>query len=231
MTGISAVSAGEQAIEEAVKKAGYAMDDLAYIVTTGYGRRAVSFGQEAITEITCHSVGAKWLIPTVRVVIDIGGQDSKVIELDEIGNVANFVMNDKCAAGTGRFLEVIASALEIGLENLATFSLNSNRPSNIDSTCTVFAESEVISLRAQKEPTENIIAGIHKSIARRVAAMGSASWYRDSVVLTGGVGKNTAVKKALEEQIRRGIIVPEEPQIVGALGAALIARERMAQTR
>lgn len=225
-TGASIVQAGVKVIKEVLNKAKLSLDDLGYIIATGYGRHSVSFAQEAVTEIICHAKGASWLIPEARTVIDIGGQDSKAIRVNEKGNVTDFVMNDKCAAGTGRFLEVMARALDLELDELGSISLRSETPCAISSVCTVFAESEVISLRAERRTTEDIIAGIHKSIAHRVSSMMSQIGYQNQVVFTGGVAKNVGVRKALEKELGTNIIVPEEPQIIGALGAALLARER-----
>ena len=226
LTGRDVTSAGEDVMEEALKKAGVSRGELSYIVATGYGRRAFPWATETITEITCHAAGASWLLPTTRTVVDIGGQDSKVIRVDEKGDVVNFIMNDKCAAGTGRFLEVMAMALDLELEHLGPLSLTSSHPCKMTSICTVFAESEVVSLRAEKKSIEDIIAGIHRSISRRIVNMGAQVGFRDSVVFSGGVAKNIGVKKVLEDELQLQIIVPEEPQIVGALGAALLAAQR-----
>ena len=222
-TGQSVKLVTDNVIDEAIKKDGLSISGFEYVVSTGYGRHSVSFADQAISEIICHARGANFLLPSVRTVIDIGGQDSKMIALDGGGNVTNFVMNDKCAAGTGRFIEVMAHVLEVSLEDMGKLSLNSQKPSLISSTCTVFAESEVVSLRAKGEPRENLIAGIHKGIASRTATMGRAIGFSKDVAFTGGVAKNVGVKRELENAIGIQINVPEEPQIVGALGAALLA--------
>ena len=210
---------------EALEKANISLNAVDYVVATGYGRDTVPFARESITEITCHAKGAHWVNSKTRTVIDIGGQDSKVIGMDEKGNVIDFVMNDKCAAGTGKFLDVLAAALNLPTSELGLVSQRGGSPCTISSTCTIFAESEVISLLASGESKENIVAGLHKSIAKRVASMGRQVSYREEVVFTGGVAKNIGVKKALEEEIGIRIFVPPEPQIVGALGAALLAKE------
>lgn len=228
-TGFSAAGAGEAVTKQALEKAGLSRSELKYIISTGYGRRAVSFAHKAMTEIICHGTGVSWLIPSARTVIDIGGQDSKVIGLDERGNVTNFVMNDKCAAGTGRFLEVMAAVLGIKIGDMGPVSLEGKEPCQISSTCTVFAESEMVSLRAEGKSREDIIAGIHKALARRVAIMGAPVGFRKEVVFTGGVAQNVGIKKALEDEIKLSIIIPPEPQIVGALGAALLARAELAK--
>jgi predicted CoA-substrate-specific enzyme activase len=222
-TGHSVILAIEKLAKETLIKAGLGIDALDYVIATGYGRRAVPFANKVVTEIICHAVGAHSLIPQARTIIDIGGQDSKVIGLDENGSVSNFVMNDKCAAGTGRFLEVMAQVLDLGVTELGAISLTSQEPCQISSTCTVFAETEMVSLRADGRKREDLAAGITKAVSSRIAIMGRATHFRREVVLTGGVAKNIGVKKALEDEIGEKIMVPEEPQIIGALGAALLA--------
>ena len=222
-TGHDVPKVAGEVTELALAQAKLTMGDLDYIVATGYGRRSTPFANEAITEITCHARGASWEIPETRTIIDIGGQDSKAISVDARGNVIEFVMNDKCAAGTGRFLEVMARALGLSIEEFASISFAGRDPCRISSVCTVFAESEVVSLRAEKKSREDIIAGLHKSVASRVGSMAKHVGVRDLVVFTGGVAKNRAVLKALEEELGHRIAVPEEPQVIGALGAALIA--------
>ena len=228
-TGQSVNLATDKVLDEATKKLGIGTSDFERVVTTGYGRHAVPFADRAVSEIICHAKGANFLLPSARTVIDIGGQDSKVIALDGDGNVTNFVMNEKCAAGTGRFIEVMANVLEVPLEDMGTLSLSSQKPCMISNTCTVFAESEVVSLRAKGESRENLIAGIHKGVASRTITMGRSVGFHKDVAFTGGVAKNVGVKQYLEIAIGRQIIVPEEPQIIGALGAALLAREGKAQ--
>jgi predicted CoA-substrate-specific enzyme activase len=214
----------EGVIGEALGKAGLARDKLDYTVSTGWGRDAVPFADNTTTEIICHASGVHHLIPQARTIIDIGAQDSKVIRINDKGRVADFVMNDKCAAGTGRFLEVMAHVLGLKIEEMGPLSLTSKNVCNISSTCTVFAETEVVSLRAQGKAVEDLIAGIHRSIASRVIIMGANISMGQEAVFTGGVAKNTGVQKALEEAGKLKCIVPEEPQITGALGAALIAQ-------
>jgi predicted CoA-substrate-specific enzyme activase len=166
-------------------------------------------------------------MPAARTVIDIGGQDSKVIGLREDGTVGDFVMNDKCAAGTGRFLEVMAAVLGLDIEEMGPISLTSDQPCHISSTCTIFAETEMVTLRADGRTREDLVAGIHKAVASRVAVMGRRVGYKEQVVFTGGVARNPGVKNALEAAIGHPILVPEEPQITGALGAALLARSEL----
>jgi len=228
-TGFSVASSAESVIEDALQKSGLSSSELEYVVSTRSGRRLVSFSNKVATEIICHAAGASSVLPEARTIIDIGGQDSKVIGLDNNGNVSNFVMNDKCAAGTGRFLEVMARVLEIEIGEMGTLSLLGKEPCQIGSTCTVFAESEMVSLRAEGKRGENILAGIHKAMAHRIAIMGKSVGFRKEVVFTGGVARNVGMKKALEDEIGLEILVPQEPQIVGALGAALLAKAELAK--
>ena len=228
-TGHDVKLAAEKVTKEALANAGLSIpiNDLNYVISTGYGRDAVSFADKAFTEIICHAKGAYFLIPSTRTIFDIGGQDSKAIELNENGNVVDFVMNDKCAAGTGRFLEVMAEVLEVGsVDKMGPMSLESKDPCKISSTCTIFAETEVVSLRAQGRSREDLISGVHQSVASRVAVMGSRIAWKKDAIFTGGVAKNIGVKQAMENEIGLEILVPDEPQIIGALGAAVIARER-----
>jgi predicted CoA-substrate-specific enzyme activase len=228
-TGAKIREIGEDAFLECLDNAGLKREEVEYIIATGYGRNLALSGiaDEKVTEITCHARGAKALFPTCHTVIDIGGQDSKVMSLDDEGKVIRFAMNDKCAAGTGRFLEVMSSALGIELEKMGEVAMKSKNPVNITSVCTVFAESEVISLLASGHETVDIVAGLHKAIARRVAGLVRQVGVVEEVVMTGGVAKNVGVVRALEEEIGAEIKVPDEPQIVGAFGAAIIAREKI----
>lgn len=211
----------QEILEETLKSVGLRREDVGRIVATGYGRNMVSFADKKITEISCHAIGASFLIPQTGTVIDIGGQDSKVIAVDN-GKVLDFVMNDKCAAGTGRFVEVMATALGIKIEEVGSLALKATNKVRISSTCTVFAESEVISYLSAGEKLENIIAGVCDAIASRIVAMVGRVGLRKEVVLTGGVAKNLGVRKAIEEKLGVAVLVPEEPQIIGALGAAVL---------
>ncbi len=223
ITGYNAKNAGETVFEKILTEAGLNPSQIRGIVATGYGRNSVTFAGKSITEITCHAAGANFLNPAVRSVIDIGGQDSKAIVLDEAGKVKDFAMNDKCAAGTGRFLEVMARALEVDINDFGSISLTADNPAKISSLCTVFAESEVISLIAKGEERRNIIAGIHESIGSRVAAMAGRLGLASPVMMTGGVAKNIGVVKALEGKTGKPIEVSEMAQLTGAIGAALMA--------
>ncbi len=223
-TGADMRRAATQSYNQALEQAGLEHSDVGMVVSTGYGRSSVPFASKAVTEITCHGKGARFLFPGASTIIDIGGQDSKVIEVGGLGKVVDFVMNDRCAAGTGRFLEVMAQALEVDLGDMGEVSLKHKHDVVISSTCTVFAESEVISLLASGYSREEILNGIHQAIASRVYALGMKLRIRDEVVLTGGVVKNIAVARALEKRLGMKLKTPPEPQIVGALGAALHAR-------
>jgi predicted CoA-substrate-specific enzyme activase len=194
-------------------------------VSTGYGRENVRNRTKAVTEITCHARGAHTLHPEARSVIDIGGQDSKAIALEPDGRVRRFEMNDKCAAGTGRFLEVMARTLEVDLKDFGPIALTARKPAAISSTCTVFAESEVISLLAQDMEVPEILAGLCLAIAQRVNSLASRVGMHPQVMMTGGVAKNAGVVKAIEEKVGYPVMVPDEPQTIGALGAALFARD------
>ena len=225
-TGAGSKRAAEAVMREALTKASLQPQDISFIVATGYGRLMVPSADIEITEITCHARGAYWLFPEVRTVIDIGGQDSKVISLDDRGLVRAFTMNDKCAAGTGRFLEVMANALEVGLEEMGGLSLKSCHDLRVSSMCTVFAESEVVSLIAAGHDQADILAAIHHAIARRILGMVGLQGLKEKVVMSGGVAKNLGVARALEKELETNLLIPTEPQIVGALGAAIMALER-----
>ncbi|MBI4965581.1 MAG: 2-hydroxyglutaryl-CoA dehydratase [Desulfomonile tiedjei] len=224
-TGANSRVAGEKSFHKALEQAGISDADLKFTVVTGYGRISLPFANKAVTEITCHGRGAYHLFPGTRTVLDIGGQDSKVIRLADRGRVVDFAMNDKCAAGTGRFLEVMARALEIGLEEMGPLSMNSKEDISISSMCTVFAESEVISLVAQARPIEDILNALHEAICSRVFAMLELVGVAPEVTMTGGVAKNTGIAAKVRQRVGGSLNVPVEPQIVGALGAALIARD------
>jgi predicted CoA-substrate-specific enzyme activase len=210
-------------MEEALERAGIAFTDVTYVVATGYGRINVPFADRQITEITCHARGLWSLMPSARTVVDIGGQDSKGIRVEN-GKVVDFVMNDKCAAGTGRFLEIIAEALGVPLEKLGETSLAADKPAVISNTCTVFAEQEVISQLAAGESVPNLVAGIHEAIATRIYALVSKLKIRREVAVTGGGAKNIGLVKALEQKFGCPVLIPREPLITGALGAALIGK-------
>ena len=213
------------ALEEALRQAGLTQADITATVTTGYGRSAIQRGDQSITEITCHAKGAFFLDPEVRTIIDIGGQDSKVIRIDEAGNVVNFVMNDKCAAGTGRFLELMARTLEISLDEMSTAGLDWTEDITISSMCTVFAESEVVSLIAQNKAPADIIHGLDRSVASKTCALCRRVGGEAKYMMTGGVSKNRGVVAELERQLGVELAISDKAQLNGALGAALFAME------
>jgi predicted CoA-substrate-specific enzyme activase len=210
-------------VSTALADAGLSMDDIEYVVTTGYGRRKIEYGNKAITEITCHAKGANFVFPRARTVLDVGGQDSKVISVDESGNVLNFVMNDTCAAGTGQFIEVMARSLGLDVTQVGELSLKAQQDIRISATCTVFAESEIISLAAQHCPVEEILGAVLRAIARRTVALSARVGVIPPLVMTGGVAKNIGMVKYIEREVQTQVFVPREPQIVGAIGAAIFA--------
>ncbi|OIP89154.1 MAG: 2-hydroxyglutaryl-CoA dehydratase [Syntrophaceae bacterium CG2_30_49_12] len=218
--------AAEAALDEALKKAGLDAKELSYIVSTGYGRSRVAYANNEITEISCHARGANFISAEIRTVIDIGGQDSKVIQLNEKGQAVRFVMNDKCAAGTGRFLEVMAGALEVDLDEMSEISFQAREDIEVSSMCTVFAESEVISLFASGYTKPEIAGAIYRSIARRVTGLVGQLGLKERVAMTGGVAKSKGMVRALEAKLGLTLIIPPEPQIIGALGAALFAYDK-----
>lgn len=223
-TGYNAENAWRNIFNESLKQLQLKKSSISGIIATGYGRNGVSIADKTVTEIKCHAQGAMLYQKNAASVIDIGGQDSKFIRIGTDGIVTNFVMNDKCAAGTGRFLEVMARALEVDLANFGKLSLKAKKPSSISSMCTVFAESEVISLISKGASRENIIAGIHESIAIRLQSMIGRSGIEEPVILTGGVAQNIGIQTALEKKFKIKIRVPETAQVNGAIGAALLAR-------
>ena len=224
-TGYNARQAGENVLNKILLESQVERTSVDTIVSTGYGRNSVSFADKTVTEITCHAAGSFYLDAAVRSVIDIGGQDSKAIAVGPTGSPLDFAMNDKCAAGTGRFLEVMARALEVDLDSFGDFSIKAQQPATISSLCTVFAESEVISLISKGEQRENIIAGIHEAIAARVVAMANRVGFKTRIMMTGGVSKNVGVVKALEQKIGEKLHVSDKAQVTGAIGAAMLAQK------
>ncbi len=226
-TGAKASAGAERAISEVLEKAGLSLGDLALRVATGYGRDAIGGMDCAITEITCHARGAHALAPEARTVIDIGGQDSKVIHLDENGGVLNFVMNDKCAAGTGRFLEATARAMELSLDEFCRVGLEWKHDVKISSMCTVFAESEVVSLVANDTPVADIVHGLDMSVANKTAALAKRVGAEPAYLMTGGVAQNVGVVRALEDVLGHGVATHKDSQLCGAIGAALLGLESL----
>ena len=215
------------AITEAWETLREGLETTPFLTLTGYGRQLVDFADKQVTEISCHGLGARFLAPATRAVIDIGGQDSKVIRLNEDGSVKNFVMNDKCAAGTGRFLEMMAKTMEMSLDELSKVELSYQEDITISSMCTVFAESEVVSLIAQNKEIADIAHGIHKAIAGKAMSLLKRVGLNPGYMMTGGVAKNPGVVAVLEEQLGEKLHIYEEPEIVGALGAALYGLEEI----
>ncbi len=220
-TGARSIESAERIRAEVLKKAHLTEQDLSLTISTGYGRVSIPFADRNITEISCHARGAHFVNPAVRTILDIGGQDSKAIRLNENGDVIDFVMNDKCAAGTGRFLEMMANTLEIGIADLGPLSLQSTEKVEISSMCSVFAESEVISLIAQNKEPADIARGIHRAIAKKAMSLLKKVGLEEAYMMTGGVAKNPGMVAVLEEMLGAPLYLYDEPEIVGALGAAL----------
>lgn len=223
-TGSSSKAAAQRSLENAMKNANVNISGIDLIVATGYGRKVVPFESKEVSEISCHAMGAHYLFHDTRTIIDIGGQDSKAIKVNEKGEMIDFIMNDKCAAGTGRFLEVMAGVLDADVKQLGEISLTATKNIPISSMCTVFAESEVISLIASDNKREDIIKGLHSAVADRVISLSRKIKIASAVTLTGGVNNNMGVVEAIKNKLPDvRINVPKQPDIVGALGAALFA--------
>lgn len=219
-------SGPQRAISEVLEQAGKSKDEMAFVLATGYGRNSLEEIADAqMSELSCHAKGATFLFPQVHTVVDIGGQDVKILQVEN-GVMTNFVMNDKCAAGTGRFLDVMARVLEVKVQDLGMLGAQSTKQVEISSTCTVFAESEVISQLSMGTDKRDIINGIHRSVASRVAGLAHRVGIRDQVVMTGGVAQNSGVVKALEEELGHIIYTSPLTQYNGALGAALFAYQK-----
>ncbi|MCC7494034.1 MAG: 2-hydroxyglutaryl-CoA dehydratase [Fimbriimonadaceae bacterium] len=225
LTGARSRLASERALLQVIGKAGLNAADLTAIVATGYGRERVDGRTSAVTEITCHARGAVALFPQTQLVLDVGGQDCKAIRLAPGGKVIDFAMNDKCAAGTGRFFEVMARALEIDLDDLGPLALEAQRAVGLSNMCTVFAESEVVSLVAREEPVANIAAGLCSAAAERVRSLAQRVGVAPEVTCTGGGALNSGLVRAIERLLGVTANVPAEPQLVGAYGAALLGLE------
>lgn len=223
-TGWSPKDTGEQLLKEIIEKTNANKEDIKAIVGTGYGRVSLSFIDKKVTEITCHGRGARYIDPNIRTVIDIGGQDSKIIKLNDKGIVVDFLMNDKCAAGTGRFLQVMANALEVDVGDLSQLAVGSE-PANINSMCTVFAESEVVSLMAEGASKEAIASGLLHSVCNKTYSLASRLGVEDKVFFSGGVSKNKKLGRLLGDKLGMKIISSDESQFLGAIGAAIIGYE------
>lgn len=215
----------QRALKKVFETSGLKKEDISYTVATGYGRFAFKDADKQVSEISCHAKGIYFLVPTARTIIDIGGQDAKAIRLDNNGGIKQFFMNDKCAAGTGRFLEVMARVLETTLDKMAELDEQATDTAPISSTCTVFAESEVISQLSNGESRNNIIKGVHLSVASRACGLAYRGGLEKDVVMTGGVAQNAGVVRAVAGVLKTDVIVAPNPQTTGALGAALFAYE------
>jgi len=225
-TGPESVTTSHLTMEEALKGAGLSLRDIQYIVATGYGRVLVPFANENISEISCHARGINWYFPSVRTILDMGGQDCKAINCDSDGRVTNFVMNDKCAGGTGRFLEMIAEVLNTPLEEIGDLSLKSKTAIPFNTICAVFAKSEAISCLRQGVAKSDILAGLHEAIATRSLNLLKRVSIEKEFSITGGIAKNRGMVAKLKEKVGLEPLLCEDPQIIGALGAALFAEER-----
>jgi predicted CoA-substrate-specific enzyme activase len=211
------------ALAAALAEASIEISQIARTVSTGYGRRMLDIADRTITEITCHARGAVHMVPEARMVIDIGGQDSKVIAIDPNGLVAQFAMNDRCAAGTGKFLETLARAVNVELDDMGPLALEAKQKLSVTSMCATFAETEVISLLAEGVSKVEVLGGVHAAMAKRTIGLVSRVGKREPIVMTGGVARNPAAVRHIEESLGCKLILPERPQIAGALGAALFA--------
>ncbi len=224
-TGMKPREEAKALLEKNLQKRGLKLEDVDSMIATGHGRHAVDFSKIKKSEITCNAKGAKRLNDKSRMVVDIGGQGIRVIELDENGGVSNFLTNDKCSAGTGCFLDMMSYALQVDLDKMGELSMNARETKKLSTTCSIFAESEVVSLVARGTKKEDILAGLHDSVARKVTGLVKTLGVKGEIFLAGGVARNIGVRKALESRFDGNIYVARYPQIVGALGAALIAQE------
>ncbi|HQM45732.1 MAG TPA: acyl-CoA dehydratase activase [Smithellaceae bacterium] len=220
-----------EVMKRAVEKAGINMEDIEYCVGTGYGRKHIPFMNSPESEIACHGRGAVWQVPSARTVVDIGGQDAKAIKVDEKGNVERYVYNDKCASGTGRFLEIIADALEIKLEDMGAISGKATEKLTLSNQCVVFAETEIISLVNEGKEIADIINALHQAVANRAASLARGILVAPDAVMTGGVAKNAGMFAALEKALGVKLHSVDNPQINGALGAALFAADKISDAR
>jgi predicted CoA-substrate-specific enzyme activase len=230
-TGANVIRAAEHAFEKALATGGLREEEVEYVVGTGYGRYKVTFGNTQVTEISCHGRGAVHMFPGTRTVVDMGGQDTKAIRVSPAGEIVDFCMNDKCAAGTGRFLGAASSALEIPIDQLGPTALRGERPVKISTTCTVFAESEVLSWLGKGKKIEDILRGVHQSIAQRSAGLLRRVGIEEQVTFTGGVARNVAMIETLQQALGVTLNVSEESHYMGALGAALFALDTILASR
>jgi predicted CoA-substrate-specific enzyme activase len=227
-TGGDSAETAKKCMDLAVKNANIAFEDIEYIVSTGYGRVIVPFSHRNITEISCHAKGANWVFPSAHTVLDMGGQDCKVMACNDTGKVTNFVMNDKCAAGAGRSMEVMAQLVGVPLESIGKLSLETvDKPATITSTCVLFARSEVMELLRNGVHKNDILAGACQALTSRVLTLLSRSKAEEDLVISGGIAKNIGITSRVEEQLGLKAKIPQEPQIIGALGAAIFAKDTL----
>ncbi len=229
-TGANVVKAAEHAFQQACHEAKLDARDVGFVVGTGYGRYKITFGNAQVTEISCHARGANHLFPNTRTVIDMGGQDSKAISVGPTGEVRDFVMNDKCAAGTGRFLANAAEVMGLTLDDIGPLSLKATKPVKITTVCTVFVESDILSYLAQNKKAEDILGGVHSAIAKRTVSLARRIPLEEGITVTGGVARNCGMVKALEDVLQVKLQVSPEAQFIGAIGAAMLALERVGQS-
>jgi len=229
-TGANVRMAAQDAFEKCCQVAGVTPGDVGFVVGTGYGRYKISFGQAQLTEISCHARGAHFLCPGTRTVIDMGGQDAKAISVGSSGEVLDFVMNDKCAAGTGRFLSNAADVMGITLDEVGPLSLKATRPVKIATVCTVFVESDILSYLAQGKRAEDILGGVHLAIAKRTVSLARRVTIEPEISMTGGVARNPGMVYALEQVLGRSLLISPDAHFMGAVGAAIFALERIDQS-
>ena len=226
-TSAESADSAQRAFDKALEKTeAITPDNIKWIVATGYGRVVVTFARETMTELSCHVKGAHWLFPSVRTVLDMGGQDCKAIKCDGQGRLLNFAMNDKCAAGTGRFFELIAKVMDLPLSDIGKLSLEASNVVRMSSTCAVFGISEVASLMRQGRNKSDILGGVHTAVSDRVITLLRRVGITPDLAITGGIARNVGMVRRVEERLGCKALIPEEPQIIGALGAALFARDK-----
>jgi predicted CoA-substrate-specific enzyme activase len=225
-TGPKSEKMGIEVLTKVLNQIGVSREEVRYVVSTGYGRIRIPFSNDIMSEIACHAKGCHFIFPQVRTILDVGGQDCKVIRVNSKGLHTNFAMNDKCAAGTGRFLESMADLLKVDLSEMGEIVLRAKKEANISSTCTVFAKSEVVSMLRHGTPREEILAGLHEAITTRIFYLVRQIKVEREFVISGGGARNKGLVKKIEEKAGMKALIPEEPQLTGALGAALFAWER-----
>ena len=230
--GADNVETANRAMKLALEKTGLNFDNIEYVVSTGYGRVIVEFSNKSITEISCHARGAHWVFPSARTILDMGGQDCKVITCDDTGKVTSFVMNDKCAAGAGRAMEVVAKIVGVPLESIGELSLQAiDQPAEVTSTCVLFARSEIMELLRNGSDKNSILAGNCDALTSRVLTLLSRAQVEKDLVFSGGIAKNIGITKRVENRLKLKLKIFEEPQIIGAIGAAIFARDTLLKTK